>query len=297
MSLQAVLESHARRQKVLAQRTAAQAARLWQQIDTGRIALSWRELLPGLLTAVATSQATAAAGSDIYIDDALQAQGFDAPAAGRVVSTAFAGTASDGRDLIGLLYEPAVSALVSIQQGNTLARAKATGLMRLDTIVRTQMADAGRAAESVAIAARPRVSGYVRMLSQPSCSRCIILAGRWYRWNAGFRRHPRCDCRAAPAQENVAGDLTTDPKVAFHSMGADEQDRAFGKAGAQAIREGADIAKVVNANRGTYTAAGRTFTHEGAGRRPRLMPSQIFTEARGDRDTAIRLLRLHGYIR
>lgn len=71
----------------------------------------------------------------------------------------------------------------------------------------------------------------------------------------------------------------------------------FGKAGAEAIRSGADMAAVVNARRGMYTAAdGRKYTREAATRRRlRLMPEQIFREAK-DRDDAIRLLRLHGYI-
>lgn len=75
-----------------------------------------------------------------------------------------------------------------------------------------------------------------------------------------------------------------------------EQDKVFGKASAEAIREGADMARVVNARRGMYEAGGRQFTHEVAGRRPRLMPEQIFREARGNRDEALRLLRLHGYL-
>jgi hypothetical protein len=64
---------------------------------------------------------------------------------------------------------------------------------------------------------------------------------------------------------------------------------------AEAVRGGADLAKVVNARRGMYTADGRLYTREAAGKRPRLMPEQIFRDAR-DRDDAIRLLRLHGYI-
>lgn len=57
------------------------------------------------------------------------------------------------------------------------------------------------------------------------------------------------------------------------------------------------MARVVNANRGLYVAAdGRRFTTEAAGRRPRLMPDQIFRDANG-RDDALRLLRLHGYLR
>jgi hypothetical protein len=102
------------------------------------------------------------------------------------------------------------------------------------------------------------------------------------------------------------------PKKAFEEMPRYEQDRAFGKAGAEAIRAGADIGQVVNARRGMSSAAvfGRqvVVTSEGttnrrrfgqklSTRRPRLMPEQILAEAKGDRAEAVRLLSLHGYIR
>jgi hypothetical protein len=232
----------------------------------------------------------------LYVDDALKAQGLLLAAEGRVSVAPLAGVASDGRDLATLLYQPAIRSLTALKQGATVERARAAGLLSLDVITRTQVADAGRAAEQVAIAARPQLQGFVRMLSRPSCSRCIILAGRWYRWNAGFRRHPRCDCRAIPAQERGAGDLTTNPRKAFEALSPAEQDRVFGSGGAAAIREGADISRVVNADRGTYVAAGKRMTYEAARRRPRLMPSQIFKEANGNRSEAIRLLKLHGYL-
>jgi hypothetical protein len=153
----------------------------------------------------------------------------------------------------------------------------------------------------VAVAARPKVKGYVRMVSAGACSRCIVLAGKRYRWNAGFLRHPNCHCRHIPAAEDTADDLRTDPRKTFDAMSEDEQEKAFTAAGAQAIREGADMGRVVNARRGMYTAGGRRFTTEattrrGVNRRVRLMPEQIYTEAKGNRDEAIRLLRLHGFI-
>jgi hypothetical protein len=76
----------------------------------------------------------------------------------------------------------------------------------------------------------------------------------------------------------------------------------FGQAGAAAIRDGADLGQVVNARRGMYTAAGRSLTVESTTRRGvapgkvRLMPEQIYREARGDRDEAIRLLKRFGYL-
>ena len=104
-----------------------------------------------------------------------------------------------------------------------------------------------------------------------------------------------------PAAEQVAGDLTTDPRGYFDSLSKAEQDRHFTKAGAEAIREGADIGRVVNARRGMDVAGGRATrarrrtTTELAGRRQRLTPEGIYDIAT-DRDEAIRLLRRHRYL-
>lgn len=193
----------------------------------------------------------------------------------------------------------------------------------LEMAAATAVIDAARAAESAATTARPEVSGYVRMLNPPSCSRCVVLAGRFYRWNDGFRRHPLCDCRHIPSSEALAGDMTVDPDAYFHSLSPVEQDKVFTQAGAQAIRDGADLSQVVNARRGMEKAQvyGRQalITREGVTRRGqygqsrggfekqrgrryqaskhvRLMPESIYDAAAGDRDEAVRLLKLHGFV-
>jgi hypothetical protein len=296
VAVEPIAAQHAERQVILARRTATELGRLWRLIDPRRIAGSWGALLPSALVVLGTSQATAAAGAGTYVDDALEAQGAAVAAEGRVAAEMFAGIASDGRPLATLLLEPMIASLELIGKGAAPARALASGRFQLDMITRTQVADAGRVAVGAAITARPDVGGYVRMIVGKTCSRCLILAGRRYRWNSGFRRHPRCDCRHVPYAENVPSDISTDPRAYFDSLSRDEQDEAFGKAGAEAIRQGADMARVVNARRGIYTAGGRTFTTEMAGRRPRMMPEQILRDAK-DREDAIRLLRLHGYLR
>lgn len=293
--------AHYRRQVALARRAAAAVDRLWRGVDARIIAASWLANLGELLAVVSSAQGIAAAAAGVYVDDALAAQGVSVEPAGRLRVLGFAGVASDGRDLAPLLQRPAFTALKALQRGAPLADALTGGRVQLDMIVRTQIADAGRVADAVAIAARPAVTGYVRMLSPPSCSRCLVLAGRRYGWNAGFKRHPRCDCRHIPVVEDSGDDLRTDPRRAFDAMSRAEQDKTFTAAGAQAIREGADIARVVNARRGMYEAGGRKFTTEattrrGINRRVRIMPEQILRDANGDRGEAIRLLRLHGYI-
>lgn len=300
MAVEPLAAHHAERQVTLARRTAMELARLWRLVDRGNIAASWGALLPEAMKVLSTSQATAAASAGIYVDDALEAQGLSVRAAGRIAPGAFAAIASDGRPLASLLLDPAISSLKLIKQGLPATQALKSGAFRLDMITRTQVADAGRVAVGTAIAARPQVTGYVRMIVGKTCSRCIILAGKRYDWNAGFKRHPRCDCRHVPVAEDVPGDVSTDPDAYFRSLSQVEQDQAFGKAGAQAIRGGADMARVVNARRGMQTASigGQRVlvTTEAAGRRPRLMPEAIFAAAGGDRKLAIRLLRQHGYL-
>jgi hypothetical protein len=283
-----VAARHARDRARLAARLRREARQAWRQVDPARISATWAAQIPALLAALTAGQRAAASTADGYLD----AQ--DLPGAARVNPAAFAGVASDGRDLRSLFSMPGIVTLQAIAAGHSLGRAMAAGGALAELAAHTQVADAGRVADLTGMAGRGS-PGFVRMVVGETCSRCIVLAGRWYRWNAGFNRHPKCDCVGIPAAENDI-DLRTDPKKVFGSMTAAEQDKVFTQAAAQAIRDGADIGKVVNARRGMQTAAdGRLYTTEAAGKRPRLMPEQIFREAK-DRDDAVRLLRLHGYI-
>lgn len=182
---------------------------------------------------------------------------------------------------------------------------------QLGMLVASAVQDAGRNGASLGMAVRPSITGYVRMLNPPSCSRCAVLAGKFFRWNQGFERHPNCDCRHIPTSESVAGDLTTDPNAYFDSLTTEQQDRIFTQAGAEAIRDGADVGQVVNARRGMakaqlfgrqvfhtfegVTRRGRARQAMGTGRPVRLMPESIYALAQ-DRNDALRLLRLYGYI-
>lgn len=239
----------------------------------------------------------------------LEEQGITPDPVGSVAIAAFSGSASDGRSLV-TLFEQASSDFA------------------LDLMIVTQIQDTARAAASTSLVNDYAADGYVRMLNPPSCSRCAVLAGKWFRWNQGFKRHPKCDCRHVPSRENIAGDLRTDPGLYFDSLSPAEQNRIFTNAGAQAIRDGADISQVVNVRRGMNTAQ---FNQRGwkpvghlapvqIGRRDafistegttdrglasrartgrnmsaRLMPESIYAIAK-DRDDALRMLRLHGYL-
>lgn len=276
------------------------------------------------LVATATdAQARAVASTDRYVTDVLDEQRAPARRVATPTPERLVGVTGDGRTIDGLLHQAIVHAQQRVAEGEAPYRAwQAAGLdarMYINTIV----ADAGRAATGVAITSRLGV-GYRRMLVPPSCSRCVVLAGRYYHWSAGFRRHPNCNCRHIPAPESTADSKTTDPKVYFNSLSEDEQRRTFGAAAARAIRDGADMSQVVNARRGLTIVGGRAqrtdvfgqqllTTTEGVTRRgaagramrargrnarstPRLMPEAIY-EIAGTQAEAIELLRKNGYIR
>lgn len=310
MSTQSVALAHYRQQAQLARALEREAARLWRQVDQADIARSWTLLLPRLLILLTAAQRDAAGQAGEYVAAALAEQGVT-PRPVRINPDAFGGLASDGRELGTLLLQPIVTSKVALAAGAGPGRALTAGRAALQMIVGTQVADAGRAADGVALTGQRTATGYVRMVVGKTCSRCLILAGKRYRWNQGFRRHPRCDCRHIPVAENVPDDVRTDPEAAFRSMSREEQDKVFTTSGAAAIRDGADMGQVVNARSGMYVAGEQKLTRSGAtlhgfaGNRlgvrsgqpaTRLMPEQIYRDARGDRDEAIRLLRLHGYL-
>ncbi|WP_179277869.1 hypothetical protein [Rhodococcus sp. 14-2496-1d] len=287
-----------------------------------------------LVAIVTAGQQAAVVGTDEYVADTLDSLSQQVEPTASVQPEGLVGVASDGRALDSLMYSPIITAKgeikKAVEQGrpigaDVVAAAWETGLRMTQLRVQTQVADANRVATGLSVTVRPEI-GYVRMLNPPSCSRCAVLAGRFYRFSSGFLRHPSCDCRHIAASEDVAEDVRTDPMDYFASLDTRMQDKIFTVAGAQAIREGADIGQVVNARRGAngLDTAGRLTrrdvygqslftTSEGVTKRgvagklirargrtpdttPRLMPEDIYEISGGDRDDALRMLRLNGYI-
>lgn len=325
---EAAAQQHAAQRIAVANATTAVADQAWRQVDPDNIVASWTEQLPLATAAVTRGQYAAALTADSYVDD------FDLAGAGvedDVAAASFAGVASDGRNLVDLLMSPAFQALQVIAGGGHPHDALQSGGRHLDMIVQTQVADAGRLADGTALTAHRRLDGYIRVVAGGACSRCTILSGRWYRWNASFLRHPHCHCVGMPAQHDVK---VPDPRRLYDSMTAQQRQRAgWSHADQQAIADGADLSQVTNAHRGVYSAGGKRYTREGTSRRGlfggyrvdpetgqlmkrtagevekvpgqrvrvarqrRLTPDQIYADASADRDAAIRMLRENGYLK
>lgn len=350
MTVEAVAGAHQARQIQIAAVTSNQILGLWSRVTGADISASWGAVAPLAAVVLARGQVQAAGASDGYLDGVAAAFGGVAFAAAPVQPAGFGGVASDGRNLSGLLESGVVASKNAILAGASVASALQSGAAALRVISTTQVADAGRAGVAVAMFTRDqappetaepfkgpgghtfvkgpdglvrphfRAQSYVRFVNAGGCARCIVLAGKKYHKQSPFFRHPHCHCTHIPVDENLDDYPATDPNAYYEAMTPAERVKAFGKAGAKAIDEGADMGQVVNARRGVYTTDGgqlatregttkrgmygsgqSAFTKEGAGSKytrtvnVRLMPEQIFKIAT-DRADALRLLREYRYI-
>lgn len=167
-------------------------------------------------------------------------------------------------------------AAVAADQPLAPALAKVADVQRLELITVTRLADASRLAAGLAVTVRPHV-GWTRMVNPPCCTRCAILAGKWFRWNQGFPRHPKCDCRHVPSTEDRVGDVRTDVSALF-STG---QVTGVTRVEQRALDAGANINRVINARHMTL-AGGRVH--------------DIYRIAGDDQGLALQLLGRAGYI-
>ena len=283
---------------------------------------------------VTHGQLLAAQAAVASADVALDLQHYDAVPELSADPEAFAGVTGSGDPVMGLAYAQAqkITELVDAEAPIT-ERAQAwhhAGVM-LATATQTAISDAARMAILTHLAARPGTT-WIRVVRPPCCARCAILAGKKGTSRMKFLRHPGCDCTAIPVSE-ATSDMHKlfyfDAKAYFDDLSPEQQAKVFTKAGAKAIRDGADINQVVNARRGmkTITSAGgrrRIITTEGTTKRgwasdylreqygaalqktsgsryrrtsvARMMPEENYRIAGDDRDLALSLLHKNGFL-
>jgi hypothetical protein len=285
------------------------ASTLWRRLRPGALQESFRDdFVPEMLAATTEVQAAAADIGAGFVRRAVIASELEP---GPLVNPdAFAGISSAGGDLAAELYSPMIGTYVDLAAGVETPVALSRGLASMD--------DAARMGSSVATVTTTEVRYYIRGVEPGACSRCILLSGKHYKVNAGFHRHPSCRCFHLPGvsiYENDAlsesGSTVVDPQASpkqiFENLTPAERDAAFGRANAKAIRDGADMGRVVNAT--GSTAGMSTTVTDPLGRRlkattigarkgrVRLTPEGIYLQAGDDRAEAVRLLRVNGYLR
>lgn len=230
---------------LLDRQAVAMVMRLWSSVAVGDISASWVRLLPQALAVLTAADTVAAEIADPYLTQIVDEDGL-----GRVSP---GGMVRDG--LRDMLYLPAIEAKTAIGHGLAANLALDLAARKLSTYAHTRVADTARLAVATGMATRPSVTGYYRRLRPPSCARCSILAGKFFKWNAGFRRHPRCDCVHVPAKK-------ADNSLAFNPRKAIEAGDVTGlsKKELRAIELGADPSQVVNARQGMYDSGQFTST-------------------------------------
>ncbi|MFD3929542.1 hypothetical protein [Streptomyces sp. NPDC058614] len=318
--------AHMEAQRRLAEATARASRQMWRQVDRDNIYTSWVGMLARLVAIVSGGQLAAAQATEPWLMGLL---GMDPeqPESDRLDPVSLTGVDGAGHPLASVLMAPMWAALRLVTQGRPVVQSMASGQALLDAVVRTAVADAGRAADSVGMISRPAVTSYVRVVEGGACSRCLVLAGREYGVSTAFARHPKCNCSMEPVTREHRP-TPASPEALFKAMSDAEKQRVFGASAVKAIDAGADIAQVVNARRGMASATVfgrkvqattegtqrgefrrrefRRLQDEGAiprsksirGFRPttaRLMPEEIVRLA-DNREHAVRLLRQHSYI-
>lgn len=313
--------------------TANEVRRLWRRNMGDDFDSSWRRVSPAILAVLAEGQSRMALESQPYVRRVLDDLRIPDRPVGEFVPSSLVGVASDGRPLDTLAQQSVVEAKVAVASGASTQQALDEGGAWLKLMAALQVADVARVAVGIGTASRKNVAGHIRVLNLPSCQRCAILAGRFYRWSTGFERHPRCDCTMMPVRSRHEADLYVDDPMDAFRQG---QIKDLTKAQTAAINEGANISDVVNATRGMSTTATERglsarkihlaerrakfeaaqearrqasiasgmpdlmapFAHlpRTTARYTRLTPEGIYRLAGNDRAEAIRLLRREGYI-
>jgi hypothetical protein len=299
--------------------TANEVKRAWRRMGDD-FDSSWARVGPVALAVLTEAQLVVAEAAAEYVPTVLAETNLPDRPVGDFRPESLSGIASDGRRLDTLTYGAVAEAKIAVGNGATTAQALDAGESWIELMAKLQVADAARQAVGVMTAARPNLGGTVRVLNPPSCQRCAILAGRFYRWSKGFDRHPGCDCvnTPVPSKEYAEAEgFVTDPMDAYRRG----EIKDLTQAQINAIEEGADIGQVVNAYRGISTTATRTRARplskvQRAEPEPALLtglmadlralpqtterarlltPEGIYQQAR-NRTEAISLLREYGYI-
>lgn len=227
-------------------RAANVAERAWRQIDAADLDGSWALAEPVVLSAAASAVRANAAASAGLTSRVARSDGLTGDA---LVPDAFTGVDGSGRSLGSLLRGSVTTTKQAIAAGMSIPDALLTGGTYLTLMLKTAIADVERSA-SMTAATGKQYTRYVRLVNPGACSRCAILAGS-DRFRSNFQRHPACRCSTVPVKgDSLPDGLFGSPADYFESLSPAEQDRVFTKAGAEAIREGADPIKVVNARRG-----------------------------------------------
>lgn len=293
MALPRTSVTHYKATQQLKSKTARAVDREWARIRPDDLDLSWRDVGQRVARVITQAKMIAAIGAVEYAVAEGAEVGMPVELPGAVNIAAFTTASMAGVPVDMVTRGAVVQSKAGIASGLGAVDAVRQGGAWLRRLALNEVTASSSAALSTTIAASPRTTGFVRMLNPPSCRDCVILAGKWFRWNEGFDRHPNCDCVHVPAREAM-NEVRTDPYAYFQSLSRDEQNKLFGPRDAESIRQGADIYRVVNVrNRGASTGHSWSARLYGS---PTVTIDDLLIQSRGDRARMRELMLEHGFI-
>lgn len=242
-----------------------EVAQLWSAMHLADIDGAWAALVPALAAKVTAGQFFGASLAYAFLQHHQRAAGLT-PRGPQIQPGAFTGFAASGAPLAEPLSLAPIRIKQAIGRGLVGPQALNAGLAHVDGVAESELQEAARGVMDVGLNTEPNYRGYLRHPNPGACGRCLILANKFYRSNDGFERHPACRCTHDPILVGQKFADLPDARERFDKLSTAEQDRAFGKPGADAIRAGSDPASVVNARAG-MTKAGDSFTRQGTTKR------------------------------
>ncbi|WP_159944800.1 MULTISPECIES: hypothetical protein [unclassified Nocardiopsis] len=271
---------------------------LWEEINPYQsIEAQWSQVRERAAEALADAQRDVALLALAYL--AAHADALEVPDAPGVpvlnIEAAVVGRSQTGRDLLDVLDHAQLAARSFIWGGMAPDAAWARSRSILERTVSTEVGDAAREVMNTGVALDDRITGYERLVTLPACDRCLVLAGRFYRYTEGFARHPRCEgCVHVPTYHvpglGVIGGVPAEhnPDDLAASLSPEERRAVFGPEGAEAIESGAGVSPVVQ---GRHDPPRRiTRADRATARRLGIEPSEINANRAG-RGRSLRWIR------
>lgn len=278
-----VAQAHQRRIIGRTDKAIRKAVRAWAAMEFADLDGSWQTVGQTVLATAQLTQNANAADANSYMSQATRSYGAK-PSDLVVNSSAFVGIDGSGRELSALLFGAVTTTKQSVGLGLGSQQSLLAGQLYLASMMKTALHDTSRSADLTA-ATGDGYTRYVRVVNAGACSRCAVLAGISSA-RTPFKRHPACKCSSFPIEDgetSAPSGFHDNAEDYFESLPPAEQDRVFTKAGAEAIRAGADISQLVTARRGAtgiqYGNAIGRGTRANSGRR--MLPTQIGRNADG----------------
>lgn len=237
-------------QTAISVQTQNQLARLWRDIDFSNLDAWFRENQRALVGAVRRGQIDAAVLAEAYIFMHAAENGVATLQTASIAAAAFAeGDAPDSR-LTRVLQGSVIAAKWRIAEGASREDALKTGASRLFGVADMIVRDSAREAASAQMILEPGCVGYERKANLPACGRCLILAGKFFKNNQGFARHPQDDCFHVPVWQTAdgqrVGGASQHPEDLFSSMTEEQKYASLGKDAKLVIDGKIDLQSAVN---------------------------------------------------